>query len=31
MIYGLVGIFVSILIAYAWEVMHFYKNIKDEE
>ena len=31
MIYGLVGIFVGIIIAYAWEVMHFHKYTKDEE
>jgi hypothetical protein len=34
MIYGLVGVFVWLVlfvVAYAWEVMHFYKNTKDEE
>lgn len=31
MIYGLVGVFFGILIAYAWEVMHFHKNTRDDQ
>ena len=31
MIYGLVGVFFGILIAYAWEVMHFHKNTKNKQ
>lgn len=31
MIYGLVGIFVGILIACVWEVFHFHKNTKDDQ
>lgn len=31
MIYGLVGVFVGILIACMWEALHFHKNTKKGE
>ena len=31
MIYGLVGIGIGILLAAAWEMMYFNKNMKDKQ